>query len=586
MASTGTGGTLPPNFLLTPQQQNLLFAALNSNKQQLSGSTTNNATSISPASIHNSVAAQQKPAPATGYQESPFLDNYDYDFGDSGFDFSFASEDQPSMIGDIPTAADSANNDASVALSDSPETETPEKRSYPDDEDDEDSPGQDHKRRESTDKVPKKPGRKPLTSEPSSKRKAQNRAAQRAFRERKERHLKDLETKVDELEKASQAANHENGMLRAQVERMTAELNQYKQKVTVMSSSKTLPREKVPFGSAAVNNLGDVNFQFEFPKFGMLPGPPANKAQSGSSPTSPDQQKATYPSPTSSLNNGTQSTQQFKDDLAKFSGVFSPSMSSSATNPSRSSVDSANYSVNGTSSSPSASSHSNTGPSSSCGTSPEPFTQSPMGSKPVDTMTTIGEEQTHQNNANQFGNIDLSNSNFDWLSQQNGGQFDPQLFGDYREPQENVLLNAPFDDFFNDAIESDFFTPYNMPPTGDITKTNAHPKNLIEQIDAEKESCDDEPLKKQNMNCNQLWEKLQSCPKAQNGEFDLDGLCSELTKKAKCSGTGPVVAETDFDTILQKYMGKDVSSSCVAEKLGVEIKANQPQHEKHIGLPI
>jgi AP-1-like factor len=168
MASASTGGTLPPNFLLTPQQQNLLFAALNSNKQQLSGSTTNNAASISPASIHNSGAAQQKSAQATGYQESPFLDNYDYDFGDSGFDFSFASEDQPSMIGDIPTAADSANNDASVALSDSPETETPEKRSYPDDEDDEDSPGQDHKRRESTDKVPKKPGRKPLTSEPSS----------------------------------------------------------------------------------------------------------------------------------------------------------------------------------------------------------------------------------------------------------------------------------------------------------------------------------------------------------------------------------------------------------------------------------
>lgn len=417
--------------------------------------------------------------------------------------------------------------------------------------------------------------------------------------------MKDLETKVEELEKASQAANHENGMLRAQVERMTAELNQYKQKVTIMSTTKALPREKVPFGSAAVSNLGDVNFQFEFPKFGMLPGPPANKTQ-GSSPTSPDQQKGTYPSPTSTLNNA-QSTQQFKDDLAKFSGVFSPSMSSSATNPSRASVDSANYSVNGASSSPSASSHSNTGPSSSCGTSPEPFNQSPMGFKPVDTMTTIGEEQTNQNNANQFGNIDLSSTNFDWLSQQNGGQFDPQLFGDYREPQENVLSNPSFDDFFNDALDSDFFTPYNMAPKSPNSQmNNQHKKasNLIDQIDAQKESCDDEPLKKQNMNCNQLWyvlllnhpkslrsnlhtrEKLQACPKAQNGEFDLDGLCSELTKKAKCSGTGPVVAETDFDTILQKYMGKDVSSSCVAEKLGVELSSKQPNQEKHLGLSV
>ncbi|KAI8372212.1 hypothetical protein BD560DRAFT_395479 [Blakeslea trispora] len=53
---------------------------------------------------------------------------------------------------------------------------------------------------------PKKVGRKPLTSEeedsdnPKTKRKAQNRAAQRAFRERKENHVRVLEEKVKELE--------------------------------------------------------------------------------------------------------------------------------------------------------------------------------------------------------------------------------------------------------------------------------------------------------------------------------------------------------------------------------------------------
>ncbi|KAM5346618.1 hypothetical protein ACJ41O_009623 [Fusarium nematophilum] len=586
MASTGTGGTLPPNFLLTPQQQNLLFAALNSNKQQLSGSPASNPLALSPTSFHNS-ASQNKALPNSGYQESPFLDNYDYDFGDSSFDFSFATDDQPSMIGDIPSAA------AATANSDSTDNDTPEKRSHPDDEDEEESPGNDPKRRESSEKIPKKPGRKPLTSEPSSKRKAQNRAAQRAFRERKEKHLKDLETKVEELEKASQAANHENSRLRAQVERMTSELHQYKQKVSLMTNPKALPREKVPFGSAAVNNLGDVNFQFEFPKFGMLPGPPLNKPQrSGSSPTSPHQ-KTNFPSPPSAGPNDNRSPQsQFKDDLARFSGVFSPSMSSSATNPSRASVDSANFSANGATSSPSASSQSNNGPSSSCGTSPEPFTQSPMGFKPVDTMTTIGEEQpSHQNGDgfSQFSNVDLSSTNFDWLAQQNGGQFDPQLFGDYREPQENVLSNPSFDDFFNDALEGDFFVPYNMAPSPGSKHNNAQPKkapNLIDQIDAQQNSIDDEPLKKQNMNCNQLWEKLQSCPKAQNGEFDLDGLCSELTKKAKCSGNGPVVAETDFDSILSKYMGKDVSKSCVAEKLGVEIQTDKTKAEKHLGLSV
>ncbi|KAF1797797.1 basic-leucine zipper transcription factor [Mucor lusitanicus] len=54
---------------------------------------------------------------------------------------------------------------------------------------------------------PRRVGRKPVTSEdedsdnPKSKRKAQNRAAQRAFRERKENHVRILEDRVKELEK-------------------------------------------------------------------------------------------------------------------------------------------------------------------------------------------------------------------------------------------------------------------------------------------------------------------------------------------------------------------------------------------------
>ena len=70
-------------------------------------------------------------------------------------------------------------------------------------------------------------------------------------------------------------------------------------------------------------------------------------------------------------------------------------------------------------------------------------------------------------------------------------------------------------------------------------------------------------------------DKLQNCPKAQNGDFDLDGLCTELTKKAKCSGNGPVVGEGDFDAILMKYMGKDASADCVANSLGIEVKKGE-----------
>ena len=47
-----------------------------------------------------------------------------------------------------------------------------------------------------------KPGRKPSETEPLTKRKAQNRASQRAFRERKQSYLADLEAKVAAYEKA------------------------------------------------------------------------------------------------------------------------------------------------------------------------------------------------------------------------------------------------------------------------------------------------------------------------------------------------------------------------------------------------
>ncbi|KAJ5920843.1 hypothetical protein N7466_009169 [Penicillium verhagenii] len=53
-----------------------------------------------------------------------------------------------------------------------------------------------------------------------SKRKAQNRAAQRAFRERKERHVKDLEDKVNSLAEAS-------GTLQADNERLKRELAKF-----------------------------------------------------------------------------------------------------------------------------------------------------------------------------------------------------------------------------------------------------------------------------------------------------------------------------------------------------------------------
>ena len=73
------------------------------------------------------------------------------------------------------------------------------------------------------------------------------------------------------------------------------------------------------------------------------------------------------------------------------------------------------------------------------------------------------------------------------------------------------------------------------------------------------------------LTCNKIWyvrshrgrsrtnysshrERLQSCPRVQDGDFDLDALCSDLQQKARCSGSGAVVDSNDFRCVMDKYL--------------------------------
>lgn len=163
MASTQHPNGLPPNFILTPQQQALLFRALNSN-QQGNASPQTNGLSLSPTALTKSPAQTN----THGVQESPFLD-YDYSFGpdSSGFDFDLGIENTGTMIGDLPGTTDANDDSRSNSDKGSSPDDIHDKRSHPD-EDDEDREDGSAKRRESEGKIAKKPGRKPLTNEPSS----------------------------------------------------------------------------------------------------------------------------------------------------------------------------------------------------------------------------------------------------------------------------------------------------------------------------------------------------------------------------------------------------------------------------------
>lgn len=92
----------------------------------------------------------------------------------------------------------------------------------------------------------------------------------------------------------------------------------------------------------------------------------------------------------------------------------------------------------------------------------------------------------------------------DMLAQQNGGQFDPVLFGDWREPQD-AILSQDFGTFFDDA----FPLPDLGSPSHNLTEaaTQQPPKkDLIAEIDSK---LDEEVVpgedKSQMLSCTKIW---------------------------------------------------------------------------------
>ncbi|KAL9075793.1 MAG: hypothetical protein Q9157_003894 [Trypethelium eluteriae] len=658
------------NPYLSPTQQDLLIAAL------ASSNTTGKGNTYPPAGIKKTGAttpgenlnmndinssyftSPEQPTPGSGHfgsigmEDSPFID---YLEADANFDLEPIEGDD--MIGALPGDPSSAELDGDLH---------DKRKSIGDNVDDEEGGG---KRREGDDKTAKKPGRKPLTSEPTTKRKAQNRAAQRAFRERKEKHLKDLETKVGELEKESETRNHENGLLRAQVARLQIELREYRKRLSLNSTA----LNRSPPSSNSSNLLQHKKtsstsngFEFEFPRFGNIPGShifnngalgkesnksstqarssSASNASSANGVLSRHDSAGRSLSPKSQANQSPPMSNGFTannlqlgarmnglDDLA---GLFSPSILK-ADNPfeqglssnvngnrqqdnsssSENSIGQSNrvFRFNSTPSntaSPSDSSASQYNANSSCGTSPEPSHNSPGNVKSNDIVTgdaTTGSYVCHGNSEGEVAFCEMLNmacgnpknpvpraksisngtsapqsssnlntstianglpsttaksptaeiNGIDWLANQNGGQFDPTLFGDYRESQDAIVGGGDFTGgFFSDA--------FNLPDFGSpsLFGQDVSQKNLMHEIEKAQNGMDDEEVvpgedTSQMMSCNKIWNQLQDRSDFQEGSFDIEGLCSELRAKARCSETGVVVDQKDVDAALKRIPQKN-----------------------------
>jgi len=613
---------------LSPNQHDLLLAALsNTNQSQNRG---NSITSTHTRTESSSTTSPQSRSNTFDMSPSAFFDSPGHDAlgsGQMGFggespfpdfdpDAEFEFQDAEQLIGELP--------DATI----SEEPESREKRKSIDGDGEEVESGKKRRESEDKDKVVKRPGRKPLTSEPTSKRKAQNRAAQRAFRERKERHLHDLEVKVEELERASQSTHQENGQLRAEVERLQVEVKEYRKRLSWLASGSGSGLSTMNSLHSTSRNLSGItnnDFYFDFPKFGDLPGAhifnnngslvklSQNKSRENSSVSSaPKPSTSDFGIPgvltvANSINannaktsNGANGPPRPSSDA--HSNSFRPSSDNNSVldlsttgNPLTSTMNTSGYqhhavgsSTVSNSDSPSSSSESHHGQTSSLGTSPEPCLNSPCG-KPNDQGPEAREEKNHSidgeksfceqlmlacgtvddpvpaaikqctksSQTQQYQTISTQSVSFDWLAQQNGGQFDPVLFSDYREPQD-AILSQDFGTFFNDAFPSpDLGSPFqnlNDPPSSSAPK-----KDLVSEIDRRLDD-DDEVVPgedtSQMMTCTKIWDRLQSMEKFHNGQVDLDDLCTELRTKARCSESGPVINKKDVDAIIMERVQK------------------------------
>lgn len=159
-ATIAKSNTISPNLTISARQEQLLYAALNSNNKFSNIEASNNQSPDSFAMAPGSFTESPLQAPGSGtlnlvngFDDSPFID-YDYEFdADGSFDYDLINDSQGQMIGKLPGS--SSDGDADVH----------DKRSHPDDDEEGEGGG---KRREGDEKTTKKPGRKPLTSEPTS----------------------------------------------------------------------------------------------------------------------------------------------------------------------------------------------------------------------------------------------------------------------------------------------------------------------------------------------------------------------------------------------------------------------------------
>lgn len=449
-----------------------------------------------------------------------------------------------------------------------------------------------------------KPGRKPVDTEPKSKRTAQNRAAQRAYRERKEKKLTDLEEKVKELQDENLKYLSDKEFLKSQVDILQNELKKYRggNDANLSNNYKT---EKV-------QTSDDFSIDFPWSKQNLMsrkksysnsPNEVRSNSYSKSSNLSSPLNDLISPtvvssnSPHSSINTHgnannklnlfdsqtfrTSSSQENFNLDKNLSNLTSPHDAKNLFD----SLDSRNLNSNLTTPnnqvSPGAIGATANKPQAgnfeeqvnpfcvelgeACGTkddiipktlakdSPFNFTNDYLNDPFFNDLNNInGAANPEANDPLSF----LNDNNFDVnlaFTNNKATEVEPEF-----DPIELLTTEESVYDNFSSKNQQPQQTPsqYQLPNKEVDTNFNFNEfvKSSLENTKESKESPASKsemvPKSPNVMKCSEIWDKISSHPKY--SEIDIDGLCSELKSKAKCSEKGVVINSNDVNYLIEQ----------------------------------
>ncbi|SGZ50865.1 CIC11C00000003887 [Sungouiella intermedia] len=423
-----------------------------------------------------------------------------------------------------------------------------------------------------------KPGRKPIDTEPKSKRTAQNRAAQRAYRERKERKMKDLEDKVADLEDDKIKAATELDLLRAQIELLKRELTRY--------------RGHLDFSDLGVKKSDNVVKQEQLPE------------------TTPQEPKYMADFPWSKENLQNLNNSQLPDLVSGSSSSTSPLNDNVIVSPESNTSESVSsnimlslspqnqfnlvslfdeqldpFCVNlneacGNKLKPMPKFHR---PASEVPPLPTKFESvlSPQwnGVSPFHTLFSPNENLSDpffaDNNYNistaptdgllneplsflNDNNFDVSlafgNATNDLVDNQGKTQYTDPLAGLTNEesvydPLNLVNTDFNFNEFVKSSLPSDVSSRTNSVTEGlkSGSSVSSYHSSPLEEDDSKEEVV---PAPEKTIRCSEIWDRITSHPRYT--EIDIDGLCNELKTKAKCSEKGVVLDSKDVNKLIER----------------------------------